>query len=166
LGDLWILPVSGDRKPHPYLNTLINEGDGRISPDGHWLAYAANESSGRHEVFVQSFPEPGSKIRISANGGRMPMWRNDGRELYFVTEDLSIMGVSLTAGPTSLQPSPPVRLFQTELQTFFYDRVQYAPSADGQRFLVNLPLRDDQPQGIHIIHNWKPPSGGLASQAR
>jgi serine/threonine protein kinase/Tol biopolymer transport system component len=146
LGDLWILPLSGDRKPHPYLNTSINEGDGRISPDGHWLAYAANESSGRHEVFVQSFPEPGSKIRISANGGRMPMWKKDGRELYFVTEDLSIMGVSLTAGPTSLQPSPPVRLFQTELQTFFNDRVQYAPSADGQRFLVNLPLHDDRPK--------------------
>src|SRR5262249_58045118 len=137
----------------------ISEFAGRISPNGHWVAYVATES-GHNEIFIQSFPKPGSKIRISTNGGQMPMWRKDGRELYFLTDDGTIMAVNLTASPSSLHASPPVRLFQEHSLFAFAFREQgragYAPSADGQRFLVNLALDDNRPQGIHIIHNWKP----------
>ena len=92
------------------------------------------------------------------------MWRKDGKELYFVTDDFTIMAACLTPGPASLQPTPAVRLFQTQFPTF--DRVQYASTADGQRFLVNLPLPDDRPEDIHIIHSWKRPNASLTSRRR
>ena len=154
--DLWVLPTSGDQKPQPYLNTQVNEFDGRISPDGHWVAYAADES-GRNEVFVQSFPVPGNKKRISTSGGVGPMWRKDGRELYFVTDDHTFMTVSVTPGANSIEFSSPMRLFQMKnVSGANGSRSSYAPSADGQRFLVLVPVEDDRPQGIHLIHNWKP----------
>ena len=109
--DLWILPLIGERKPYPYLNTVNAESAGRFSPDSHWVAYTSDES-GRQEVYVNSFPEPGHKIRISSNGGAMPTWRKDGAELYFVTDDRAVMAVRLTGSQGSLVPSVPVRLFQ------------------------------------------------------
>lgn len=155
--DFWILPLSGDHKARPYLNTSVNEFDGRISPDGHWVAYATDEFGGRNEVFVQSFPVPGNKKRISVNGGAVPMWRQDGRELYFVSTDRTLMAVS---SPTATEISSPVRLFQTKNvygdAAFGIGRPTYAPSADGQRFLILVPVEDDRPQGIHLIHNWRP----------
>ncbi len=112
--DLWILPMSGDRPPYPYLQTPVGEFNGRISPDGRWVAYGSNES-GRIEVFVQSFPVPGNKRRISTSGGNAPMWRQDGRELYFVTEDHTLMAVSVTPRSAgSLEFSSPSRLFQAK----------------------------------------------------
>ena len=162
LADLWVLPLFGDRKPYPYLNTPNQETGGQFSPDGHWVAYASSES-GRSEVYVDSFPKPGNKLRISADGGMKPMWRKDGGELYFVTLDYTIVAVHLAGRQASLLASPPVPLFQAK-GLLSLPRLEYAPSADGQRFLINVPLEDDRPQGIHIIHNWKPASagGGLA----
>ena len=156
--DLWILPMSGDHKPRPYLNTPVNEFNGQISPDGHWVAYATDES-GRNEVFVQSFPIPGNKKRISTSGGAGPMWQKDGRELYFVTEDHTLMAASVTSGAASIGFSSPARLFQSKDVSGGApdsNRPTYAPSADGQRFLVLVPVEDDRPQGIHLLTNWKP----------
>jgi len=149
--------MSGDRKPRPYLNTPVNEFDGRISPDGHWVAYATDES-GRNEVFVQSFPEPGNKKRISVSGGSGPMWRKDGREMYFVTEDHALMAVSVTAGPAAMEFSTPIRLFtEKDLSGGLVSggRMTYAPSPDGQRFLVLVPIQTDRPEGLHLLYNWK-----------
>ena len=68
--DLWVLPLDGDQKPVPFLATEFNEVQGRLSPDGRWMAYVSNES-GTLEVYVQRFPTPGDKLRISTNGGLM-----------------------------------------------------------------------------------------------
>ena len=70
--DLWLLPMVDGAQPHPYLETPFNEAYPRISPDGKWLAYSTNES-GRPEVYVQSFPEPGGKVQISNAGGEQPI---------------------------------------------------------------------------------------------
>lgn len=69
--DVWLLPIVGGAQPHPYLETPFAERHPRTSPDGNWLAYSSNES-GREEVYVQSFPEPGGKVQISNAGGEHP----------------------------------------------------------------------------------------------
>jgi Tol biopolymer transport system component len=82
LGDLWLLPSTGDRKPVPYLNTPFQEANAQFSPDGKWVAYTSNES-GRDEVYVQGFPAGGAKFPISTNGGDLARWRPDQKELFY-----------------------------------------------------------------------------------
>ena len=98
--DLWLLPMSGgqDRKPVPLLQTEFNEHLGRVSPDGRWIAYVSDES-GSNEVYVRPFRGPGPKRRISANGGSEPKWRGDGKELFYLAADGSVIAVGVRAGP-------------------------------------------------------------------
>src|SRR3990172_8928900 len=85
--DLWALPVEADRKPIVLLQTAFSEGEGRLSPDGRWLAYTSDES-GRPEVYVRAFLRPGGSQLISTSGGRQPMWRRkDGKELFYILPD-------------------------------------------------------------------------------
>ena len=79
---LWVLPMTGDRKPFPYLATSAAETDGQFSPDGRWIAYTSYET-GRAEIFVQDFPSTGAKFQVSVAGGAVPRWGRSGRELYF-----------------------------------------------------------------------------------
>ncbi len=62
--DVWALPLFGDRKPFPVLQTAFNEDFGQLSPDGRWIVYQSDES-GRSEVYVQPFPTSGGKWQIS-----------------------------------------------------------------------------------------------------
>src|SRR5439155_11831324 len=84
--DLWVLPLSGDKKPFPFLNTPFEEGEGQFSPDGKWIAYQSNES-GRFEIHDQPFPGPGGKFQISSNGGAQPRWNKNGKEVFYVPLD-------------------------------------------------------------------------------
>src|SRR5262249_54226327 len=79
IDQIWILPMDGDRKPKPFLQTPFSLSYPEFSPDGHWLAYVSAESGG-NEVYVQAYPGPGEKIRISTEGGRSPVWGRNGRE--------------------------------------------------------------------------------------
>ena len=81
-GEMHAVPFSGDRKPYPVLKAPYTQAHGRLSPDGHWIAYSSTES-GRLEVFVQSFPPSGGKWHISNNGGTEPSWRRDGKDCSF-----------------------------------------------------------------------------------
>ena len=83
--------------PVPLLTTPFNEFQAQISPDGRWIAYASDES-GRWEVYVQSFPVLGAKRAISSGGGSEPQWRRDGRELFYVTADGTLMAVDVDVG--------------------------------------------------------------------
>src|SRR5207245_8330973 len=81
--DLWVLPVSGDKKPFPFLKTPFEERDGQFSPDGKWIAYRSNESS-PFEIYVQPFPGPGRKFQISPNDGAQPRWTKDSNAHFYV----------------------------------------------------------------------------------
>ena len=94
--DLWTLPLDGDKRAKALFETPAVEYQPQVSPDGRWVAYVSNES-GREEVYVQSFPETGSKRQVSYGGGNQPRWRPDGRELYFVTLDSTIMAAQVSA---------------------------------------------------------------------
>ena len=97
--DLWALTVA-DRKPIPFLQTPFNEMHAQVSPDGRWVAYASDES-GTWEVYVQTFPVPGAKRTISVGGGAEPQWRRDGRELYYLAPDGTLMAAVRRPAATS-----------------------------------------------------------------
>jgi hypothetical protein len=141
--DLWLIPVTSDghlmadRKAIPYLSTLANESEGRFSPDptGRWIAYQSDES-GRDEVYVRSFPEPGSRYRVSSSGGRAPRWGPDGRELFYQSLDDKVMAVSVTLGADSVEASAPRELFALPAPSVF----EVTP--------------DETPRPLNVIHNW------------
>ena len=100
-------------RSQPFANTEFSEGQGRFSPDTHWIAYASDES-GRSEIYIQPFPAPpngGSKTPISRDGGNQPRWRRDGKELFYFSPDGKLMAVDVTEGPI-FKASVPRTLFQ------------------------------------------------------
>ena len=80
--DIWIMPLSGDRKPQPFAADRFSEWSPTFSPDGHWMAYGSDES-GRAEIYVRPFPGPGGKWQISTEGGDRVVWSRDGTELFY-----------------------------------------------------------------------------------
>jgi len=155
--DLWALPMTGDAKPFPVVHTGFDEDEGQISPDGRWLAYGSAEA-GTHEIYLQPFPGPGEKQRVSAAGGGQVRWRPDGRELYYVGADNRLMAVSVTPAKDgrTLELAAPAALFPTRLATgsnVTSVKPQYAVSRDG-RFLLNVRVVEDAAAPITIVQNW------------
>ena len=146
--DIWLLPLFGDRRPKPYLQTPFSEYQGRISPDGRRIAYTSSES-GTLEVYLQSFPSPGRKRLISTSGGAEPQWRRDGKELFYLSTDQQIMSVNMTdSAPNPAAPTPLFRVRVTGVA-----RNHYLVTADGQRFLVSA-VDSRSPTSITVALNW------------
>ncbi|HSE31170.1 MAG TPA: protein kinase [Pyrinomonadaceae bacterium] len=156
--DLFVLPLSGDRKPQPVVQTNFVEIHGRFSPDGRWIAYSSNES-GQFQVYVQSFPPSGSKWPISIDGGAQPRWRGDGRELYYFTPDRKLMGVEVNGGSDKFQVGEPKPLFELRVRgagidVGFPGSGYYTVTRDGKRFLVASSAEVPEKQEITVILNW------------
>jgi Tol biopolymer transport system component len=157
--DLWALSL-GDRKSFPVERTSADEREGQFSPDGRWVAYVSNET-GIDEVYIRPFPRPGGKKQASTSGGVDPRWGRDGRELFYVTPDGTLMAVAIHVDPDgrAVDPGPPTPLFPTRLATGanvtvgFFARPQYAVAPDG-RFLMNVTVDDNAPSPISIVLNW------------
>ena len=150
--DLWILPMSGDRKPFPFLQTPFNEVPGVFSPDGRWIAYVSNES-GRPEVYVAPFPGPGGKWMVSTAGGGNPRWRSDGKEIFYLAGGQQMMAAAVNGAGSSFQVGAVQPLFAIRPvgPRSFYD-----VSADGQRFLA-ITGPDQRPAAIPpitVVVNW------------
>jgi Tol biopolymer transport system component len=154
--DLWILEMLGERKAVPWLKTPFTETGGQFSPDGRWVAYQSNES-GPFEIYVQPYPAGTAKWQISANGGTMPRWRPDGKELFFIAPDTRLMAATVTVADTTFETAPPVALFQTHILGGHNQilRHNYAVSRDG-RFLINEPADESTAASITLILHWTP----------
>jgi Tol biopolymer transport system component len=152
--DLWVLPMTGDMTPYPYLETPYEETHAQFSPDGRWVAYASVES-GKPEVYIQSFPIGGGKWQVSTAGGDQPQWRGDGKEIFYLAADRMLMSVSI-AGAASLQIGRPTPLFQAAVPlTGIADaRNSYVPTSDGQRFLINMLADTTNSQPLTLVLNW------------
>jgi dipeptidyl aminopeptidase/acylaminoacyl peptidase len=129
---VYAMPLSGDRTPRMLVDTPYIEDEVHVSTDGRWVAFNADES-GHWEVYVAAFPAFTSKRQISSGGGVQPQWRADGRELFYLGPDGSMMSVRVDAR-TEFTASPPVRLFATNIAPDS-NVPQYGVTADGQRFL-------------------------------
>src|SRR5215813_1080345 len=148
--DLWVLPLEGDRKPFPFLQTPFWETDAQFSPDGRWIAYRTNES-GRSEVYVQTFPVSGSRWQVSTNGGHHPQWRSDGKELFYCSTDGKLMAVDVKRGG-AFEAGLPKTLFNLADAKVYYP--DYAATADGQRFLFVRKLQEGSPAPFSVVVNW------------
>ena len=139
----------------PFLQGHAVLANGQFSPDGHWVAYASNET-GKWEIYVTPFPEPRGKWQVSAGGGQQPRWRGDGRELFYLSPDGKIMAVPVRADKT-FDASTPVALFQAHpyQQVLSTGVFTYDVSRDGKRFLVNTLSEKTAASPVTVILNWQ-----------
>jgi hypothetical protein len=150
--DVWALPAGGDRKPLVMARTQFAEASPRLSSDGRGLAYTSDES-GRTEVLVQSFPQPGGRTQISTSGGTEPVWSRDGRELFYLNGD-AMMVVEIRTSPT-FTASAPRMLYEGRFVRSPNTVASYDVSTDGQRFLRIQPMHPDPPTDqIQVTWNW------------
>jgi eukaryotic-like serine/threonine-protein kinase len=144
--DIWILPLFGERKPYPYLQSNASENSPSFSPNGKWIAYVSNET-GKAEVYVRGFPITATgKWQISTEGGYDPSWRKDGKELYYVASNERLMSVATQTGG-SFEFSTPTTLLDERVQ-------RYTVSGDGQRIYAKIDLSPSGPPPITLFMNW------------
>jgi DNA-binding winged helix-turn-helix (wHTH) protein/Tol biopolymer transport system component len=149
--DLVLLPMSGDKKPLPLLRTPFNESQGRIAPNGRWIAYVSDES-GTLEVYVQRFPSLGDKRVVSIGGGVEPVWRSDGKELFYLSPGHSIVSVPFepTEPPLIGRPKP---LFRAPI-SFSGAPNHYTVDSEGRRFLITVEDPTTYLSPITVMVNW------------
>lgn len=163
--DLWLLPMGGTRTPGVFLKTPFREAYAAFSPDGRWVAYQSNES-GRPEIYVRPFVPPGDadavatapdRRQVSTAGGITPVWRKDGKEIYYLNPLGDMMAAPITVTGLTLEPGAPVKLFSTRIFGGGWENAQgpqYDATLDG-RFLINALLGDAIAPPITLLLNWK-----------
>ncbi len=161
--DIWMLPEpsKASGKPIPLIRTSFAESEGQISPDGKWLAYTSNKS-GVDQVYLRPFhggsPLSDVEWQVSTNQGREPRWRGDGKELFFIEPAFAATTWKLIAVSIEGENNPvgiPKTLFEFPSLTFTMqmNAFVYSPSADGQRFLINVQATKAQPT-LNVLLNW------------
>ncbi|MGD8895124.1 MAG: protein kinase [Acidobacteriota bacterium] len=153
--DLSVLPVEEGPEARRYLATAFNEHWAQLSPDGDWVAYCSDES-GRIEVYVQPFLEPGRRWTVSPSEGSSctddapgMRWSRDGRELFFRGLDERQMMVAAVQTEPTFHAEPPRPLFTSELPIGSWDVMP-----DGQRFVAVLKDEKKPPEQIVVIPNF------------
>src|SRR5262249_42015348 len=137
---------------------------GQFSPDGHWIVYLSDES-GRLEVCVRAFPRATERFQISSGGAKLPHWRKDGKDLFYVSADTRLMSVAIQTAP-AFKVGVPRALFRPGPDAMgtgswpcpnppcaFFN---YWVHPDGQRFLILLDEREAQKPPITLVFNWQP----------
>jgi eukaryotic-like serine/threonine-protein kinase len=157
--DLWALPFptlsqSSQAKPVSLLQTQFREFTARASPDGRWLAYLSTES-GAAEIYVRPFtPEApagtGAKFMVSKGGGIRPLWRPDGKGLFYVTLPFQVMAVDIDTSK-GFQAGTPRRIFTAPPTT---TTSSWDLSPDGKRFLFVAPPSAGRVIPFTVIVNW------------
>jgi serine/threonine-protein kinase len=150
--DIWMLDLRQQpRAPQPLVRTRAQDLSAEISPDGRWLAYQSDES-GRPEIYLRPFPNPGGRIPISRDGGTEPRWSRDGRELFYrYGGKMMVVALGMRSTPT---PDQPRALFEDRFQVSDTGSGGYDVAADG-RFLMVLPaIPDERRTRISVVLGW------------
>jgi Tol biopolymer transport system component len=168
LGQLWILPLFGDRKPFPFVPSPFSTDAGTFSPDGRWVAYASDES-GRSEVYVVPFrglssadtaSSSAGKWQVSASGGIVPFWRRDGQELLYIEPGLRAPFSGRTEEPGAKLMAVQVSTTGSEFKIGKARALFPIPpgsgldaTPDGQRFLIEA-LGEQSSAPLTLLVNW------------
>ena len=158
--DIWMLPLTGDHKPSPFLNAAFDESAPRFSPDGRLLAYVSNET-GRNEVYVRFLADPSRVQRVSAAGGTEPAWGFSARELFYRLGD-QMMSVKL--GPRD-EPLGSQVLFRGNFEPGTLDLTNYDVMPDAQRFVMVSATGRDPRRELHVKLHWLDTLASLLSRA-
>jgi Tol biopolymer transport system component len=156
---LYVLPLVGDRKPIPFVNTEFAAQQGQFSPNGRWLAYRSQES-GKSEVYVQGFSLDSSQQRgkwqISTTGGELPRWRRDGKELFYHLGN-TFFAVDVKTDGASFEVGIPRPLFDaaTVNNNTVGGGVPFVVSSDGKRFLILTPVDKVASEPLEVLVNWR-----------
>jgi hypothetical protein len=147
--DLGVLPLAGDRKPIFVADSRSRELGGTISPDGRWLAFSSDES-GSPEIYIQRFPHPGPKIRISNNGGGSPAWS---AEELFYKSGAQMVAIKVQTGE-SFRFSKPEILFEDGSLIGSGSSDRFDVTRDGQKFLMIRDGNRIQGTQLRVVLNW------------
>jgi len=150
-GDIWVLPLQGERKPQPFLRAPFTQYGALISPDGRWLAYLSDES-GRFEVYVTSFPSGQGKWQISTEGGTQVIWAPTGRELFWRNGD-KVMAAGVEAN-TTFAAAKPMLLFSAAYMRHWQGLPDWDITPDGQRFVMIKNSEAESPTQVNVVLNW------------
>jgi Tol biopolymer transport system component len=146
---IWIRDLDGNGEATRVSSASASESTADVSPDGRWIAFVSDVTR-NSEVYIRRLDGSGGAIRISNDGGTQPLWRRDGRELFYVDSRGRLVAVPIV-GSDPLQPGAPTPLFDAHLEEST-DR-QYDASDDGQRFLLNRSSTADSAP-ITVVLNW------------
>jgi Tol biopolymer transport system component len=146
--DIWILPMTGEAKPFPFAQTPAEEWGSAFSPDGRLVAYVSDES-GRSEVFVRTFPASQAKWQVSPSGGASPVWRGDGKELFYLSLDRTLVAVPIALTAGGLEPGTGRPLFRDAVRmATIAGATPYDATTDGQRFLAVVTVGEAESSPI------------------
>jgi serine/threonine protein kinase/Tol biopolymer transport system component len=147
---VWLMTLA-DHQAKPLLQSnAFGQGGASFAPNGRFIAYDSDES-GRTEIYVQPFPLTGQKWLISAGGGSMPLWREDGKEIFYLTEDGRLMSAELKSDGAFESVVTKV-LFQVDFKRV--PGTPYAVTPDGSRFLINVPAEASNSTPMSVVLNW------------
>lgn len=147
---LWAFPLASRDKPWRIrASDRAESWQSEISPDGRWIAYMSEES-GSPEVYVEPFPGTGARWQVSPRGGLEPHWRGDGKELFFIAANETLMALSVSGDWQAARPRPLFRVSVPDLG----GAGDYAVSRDGEAFVVNLFVSDPAVPPIDVVMNW------------
>ena len=148
--DLFVHPLDGARKPFTLRRTEGRKETAVFSPDGRWIAYISDKS-GRREIYARAFPSGEVEFKVSRDGGRAPRWSADGREIFFLSPEATMMAVRVETAK-EFKAAAPEELFKTPLSQ---NQFPYAVARDG-RFLMPMPIDTVVARQITILLNWLP----------
>jgi len=154
---IWIYPLADPGKAAALMDNQSLQTDGRVSPDGRWLAFTQLQG-GRLEVFVVAFPSGTDRQQVSAAGGSQARWSPDGKTLYFVSQDNELMGAPVESQERTLRLRKAETLFPVQLFTGPRVSGAFEIARDGKRFLVNSS-GSVEPPSIRIVTSWSPEPG-------
>jgi serine/threonine protein kinase len=146
-GDVFALPLAGDRKLIPLVQTKFRDFGGAVSPDGRWLAYTSSET-GRPEVYVQAFPQASGKWLVSDGGGFAGAWTPDGKELIYSSETLQLYAVPIQPSGKGISAGKPSALFKISSPNFF---------TNGKLFLTMDSKEGEAKRPVVVLMNWQRP---------
>jgi Tol biopolymer transport system component len=147
--DIWVMSIG--EEPTLFIDSKFEDDYATFSPDGNWVAYSSN-SSGRDEIYVTAFPDAQGRWQISSNGGSFARWRGDGEEIFYLAPGGKAMATEVQVTESQFQIGESQTLFTMRISSTTW--MPFDAAADGQKFLINVPLELNTVSPLTLVLNW------------